>query len=148
MAFRATNLIPAEEYERAKRLAIQVQRLADARAIEFATGATSAEILALVDNLSSFKTGLQAAKDVPGIVDYAIAQEDDPLYNVATEFTAMIAAITAVIDEVVTTLPTDVNDWLLINKIELDGSLTPRSFSGAALATIISLLTALSATIV
>ncbi len=147
MAFRANSVIPATEYVRAKNLAVQLDRLAVNRSASFATGANSAEILALVDNLSALKAGLQDAAQTPGIEAYATAQEDDATYLVAVEFAAMIAAVDAVIAETVTTLPTDANDWLLIRKINADGSLVPRTFTGAQLASIRSLLDSLAASI-
>ncbi len=147
MAFRATNIIPSDQYERAKQLAVQLQRLAQNRSASFASGASALEVLALVDNLNALKVGLNSAKSVPGIAAHATAQEDDPAYDVVAEFNTMIAAADAVVAEVVTTLPTDGNEWLLINKINADGSLIPRNFTGAQLASIRTLLDAIAASI-
>ena len=147
MAFRASNVIPATEYDRAKRLAVQIKRLAEARSISFASGATSAEVLSVADNLNALKAGLEAAKQTPGIAAYAASQEDDGTYDVATEFNAMLSAVDAVVANIVITLPKDASDWLLINKINADGSLTPRSFTGAQLGSLRTNLDSLAASI-
>lgn len=147
MAFKASNVLPAVEYENAKRVAVQLKSQAQYRSTAFASGATSAEILSMVDQLRTLRAKLDAAKAVPGIAAYAQAQENDGTYDVATEFTAMIAAIDAVITEVVTTFPKDVNGWMLINSINADGTLAPRAFTGAQLANIRSLLDSLAAAI-
>ena len=147
MAFRASNVIPAAQYDRGKQLAVQLKRQAVGRSATFASGATSAEILALVDNLNAFKAGLDTVRQIPGIAVYATEQENDGAYDVATEFLAMIAAVDAVIANVVATLPADGGGWLLINKINADGSLVPRVFTGAQLANIRALLDAVAAAI-
>lgn len=140
MAFRASNQIPAENYQRSKDLANQLKRQAQTRSATFASGAKSAEILAAADHLNAFKTELIAMSQTPGIVAFAKEQEDDPTYDVVAEFTALLATIDAVIAEIVSTLPADTNDWLLINKINADGSLAPRSFTGAQLSGLRSLM--------
>ncbi|KKM76782.1 hypothetical protein LCGC14_1376700 [marine sediment metagenome] len=147
MPFRATNVIPSAEYERAKQAAVQVRRLAQNRSSTFASGATSAEVLAVADNLSSMKATLESIRGVPGIGVYANAQEDDDTYDVAAAFNAMLAAIDSVIAEIVSALPKDQSDWLLINKINEDGSLSARSFTGAALTNLRTTLDVLVASI-
>ena len=147
MSFRASNVIPAQEYMRAKQLAVQVMRLAENRSIEFSTGASSDQVLAVADNLGSMRDALNTIKAVPGIDVYATAQEDDVAYDVSIEFNALIAAIDATISEIVTTLPKDGNDWLLIRKINPDGSLSPRSFTGAQLSGLRSSLDVIAAAV-
>ena len=148
MAFRASNVIPATQYDVAKRIAVQVRRLAESRSTTFASGATSAEILSVVDNLSALKVRLNEAKQVPGIAVYAAVQENDGAYDVATEFNGVLTAIDAVIADIVVTLPKDGSDWLLINKINADGSLVPRIFTGAQLSGLRAKLDVLAASIV
>lgn len=147
MAFLASGVIPAEQYQRAKRVAVQVKLLADTRAASFATGATSAEILSTVDNLRALKSALDEAKATPGIADYARSQEDNQAYDVVAEFNAMLAAIDAVIANVVTTIPKDGSGFLLVDRIETDGSLTPRDFTGPQLTGLVNELNSLSAAI-
>lgn len=141
MAFRASNVIPANKYERAKQLAIQLKRFCQGRATAYQSGANGAEILSTVDALREIKNQLQDCASVPGIAAYAAAQEDDGTYNVAAEFTALMNAIDAAITEIVTTLPKDGSGYLLVRKINPDGTLEERSFSGGALSSLRSLLT-------
>jgi len=148
MAFRASNALPADQYDRAKKLAFQVKRLAENRSASFATGATGNEILAVADNLGTFRANLNSIRSVPGIAAYAIAQEDDITYDVAAEFGALITAIDAAITEIVITVPTDANDWLLLQKINPDGSLTHRSFTGTQLSGLIATLDVIAASVI
>ena len=147
MAFKASNAIPAERYQRAKNLAWQLRQQAISRSANFASGANAAEILAAADNLKAFREGLLQAAATPGIAVYAQAQEDDPTYDVAAEFSAMISAVESAITNIVTSIPKDGDGYLLINEINPDGSLTPRQFSGAALAGVISSLDAIAAAV-
>ena len=54
MAFIATNILPATQYDRAKKLATQMKNQANVRATAFASGANSAEILAALDAVRYF----------------------------------------------------------------------------------------------
>jgi len=147
MAFPASNQIPVDGYQRAKKLSLQAQRQAQGRSTSFAAGATSAEVLAAADNLKSFRDQLNDIRSIAGIAAYAKVQEDNPALDVVAEFIALIAAIDAAITEIVATLPKDVNGWLLVNKINADGSLTPRNFTGAQLAGLITKMDAIVAAV-
>lgn len=148
MAFKATNILPVKAYDRAKSLSINVQRLANNRALAFASGASSSEVASTIDNLMAYRTELFSIKSVPGIADYAKVQEDNPAYDVVAEFNALIAVIDDAISTISTALPRDGSDWLLLVKRDAtSGVLTDRSFSGAAMATTITKLEAISAAV-
>ena len=147
MAFRASNALPALNYDRAKKLAFQVQRLTSARSTEFSSGASSAQVLSLLDNIRALKSQLDAVKSTPGIATYAKEQEDDPAYDVVAEFTALLAAIDAVIAEIVTTMPTDGSGFLLLNQFDVDGALIPRNFTPVQLASLRTLLDVVTASV-
>ena len=148
MAFRASNIIPATQYDKAKATVIQIKRLVVDRSATFTSGATASEVFSLIDNLSALAKRLDQVKQTPGIAAYATIQEDDATYDVVAEFNTMIAAVDAVITDVVAVLPKDSNGWLLVNKINPDGSLVPRNFTGAQLANIRALLDAVAAAII
>ena len=97
-------------------------------------------MLSVAGNLKSFRDQLNAIKSVSGIADYARSQESDQGYDVATEFNGVISAIDSVIAELVTSIPKDASGYLLVYKINVDGSLEPRAFTGANLSTIRSRL--------
>lgn len=147
MAFRASNAVPAREYERAKSLGWQVRQLAANRSGSFATGANAAEVLSAVDNLRSLRVALVQVASTPGIAAYAQAQEDDPAYDVAAEFSALLAAIDSAVTTVVNAVPKDANGYLLVNNINPDGTLVPREFSGAALSGVRAALDAIVAAV-
>ena len=63
-------------------------------------------------------------------VAYVQKQTAKPALDVAAEFTAMIAAVTAAIDWINTTLPVDGNDYLLVQKLAATG-LEDRVFTPA-----------------
>ena len=133
MTFRATNIVPVDAYELARQNAAGVRRFSQNLSTQLAAGGNSEEVLAVVDSLVSFKNNLNESVGVPGIVAYAQDQEDDPAYDVAAEFIALIALIDLAITEVVTTIPKDGGGFLLIQTINADGTRVPRDFTGAQL---------------
>ena len=100
-------------------------------------------MLATAQNLKTFRDKLAEISTTPGIAAYAQEQEDDVTYDVAAEFTAMLAAIDACVNQIVADMPDD-GTYILAYSINPDGSLTPRNFTGAQLATTISTLTAVA----
>ena len=147
MTFRAASAIPAGEYQKAKLQAVQLKNYALSRSALFNVGANSLEVLATVDNLSAMHDALNGYKDVPGIISYAEIQEDDVTYDVSVEFTTMLASIDTCVTDIVATLPTDVDGYLLLNEILPDGTLVPRDFTPVQLATAKANLDAIAATI-
>lgn len=105
MAFKASNPLLAQAYAQIKGTSYQVKRLADNRSTVFNSDTEESVILALVDNLTSMKTTLQANATVPGLSDYAKIQEDDPTYDITAEYVAMLAAINAVLTHITNNIP-------------------------------------------
>ena len=147
MAFIATNILPAVQYDRAKTLASQAKLQADNRAASFASGATSAEVLATLANIKAFYDQLLVIRDVPGIAQYAKDQENDQSYDFVTELNVLLSAMVDVRDTILGAIPKDGNDWLLERKLNADGSYTYRTYTGAALAPLIADLQAVSAAV-
>ena len=107
MAFRASNQIPESGYRKAKALALNTQRSAQRFHDEFASGTDAYQLDACWDSLVNQIAKLEEVKAIDGIGQYAKDQEDDPAYDVATEFNALIAACQAVVDDINTRVPTD-----------------------------------------
>lgn len=147
MAFRATNNLPAVNYDEAKSLARQLKNYASSRATLFGSGGNSDQIFATLDALKQFRDRLDAIRSTPGIAQYARDQEDDQTYDVVAEFVAMVAAVDAAIAQIVTTFPADGSGFLLAQTLSADGSRSARSFSAAGLATFVTLLTAIDTAI-
>ena len=144
MAFRATNILPQKGYDQAKKIATQLKNFSTKRSADLVGGGSSDTVLGTVDTMRLFNEQLNAVASIPGIGDYAKAQEDDPTYDVAAEFIALLALIDAVITEVVSTFPVDGSGFLLAYTISPDGTQIPRTFNVAAVA---DLRTALDAVV-
>ena len=144
MAFRATNILPQKGYDQAKKIATQLKNFSTKRSADLVGGGSSDTVLGTVDTMRLFNEQLNAEASIPGIGDYAKAQEDDPTYDVAAEFIALLALIDAVITEVVSTFPVDGSGFLLAYTISPDGTQIPRTFNVAAVA---DLRTALDAVV-
>lgn len=147
MAFIATNILPATQYDRAKKLAAQMKNQANVRATAFASGANSAEILAALDNTKAFYDQLLPIKDVPGIAQYAKDQEANQAYDFVAEMNTLLAAMVDVRDTILAAIPKDGDDYLLERKLNLDGSFTYRTFTGASLAPLIAKFQAVSSAV-
>lgn len=147
MAFRASNALPAERYDRGKLLAVQLKSAVQRRSSDFQSGAGADEIIGLADQLREYRERFNQIRQTPGIAAYAQAQENDGTYDVAAEFNAMIAAIDAAIAEILSTFPSDAQDYLLAYKFNADGSTSPRQFTGGALGGVRTALDAIAASI-
>lgn len=103
MAFRATK---SSEYDRARNVARDLKRLSETRKAESAAGDISASVLReLVNRLVAADAAFAEVASVPGIADYAQAQEGDAAYDVAAEFNAMRAAVQATRDWILNAVP-------------------------------------------
>ena len=148
MAFKATNVIPADAYNSARRTIAGLKNYSQDMATVLASDTAANEILAIRDRMLATKTRLQGYASVSGIAAYAQAQEDDVNYNVATEFTALIAAMDAVVSSIETTFPTDnPTAWLLEKEFDPGVGFTYRVFSAAALSPLRTLVQAVDAAI-
>jgi len=77
---------------------------------------------------------------IPGIAEYAISQEDDPLYDVVAEFQALVAVIGIAVAALAAAFPRDVDGKLLIATMPTD-SIVYDVYGPAALAFLVSDLT-------
>lgn len=103
MAFRAEL---ATAYASVRSRATQAKKLAsDSKALMLAGPVSGNVIRQLLDALIAAKAELQTAAGVTGIVAYAKAQEGDPDYDVATQFTALVDACTGVISWIIANIP-------------------------------------------
>lgn len=146
MAFRATNQIPEQGLARAKALAVRTRDYCQSRSTQFAAGGVNSDnVLATFHDLRRARDELDQVKAIPGIADYAKAQENDAGYDVAAEFAALVTAVEAVMTEIQTSFPVDANGYLLEKQWAPDGTYTFRQFSAAQLATAKTLLDAVVA---
>lgn len=126
MAFRTQNqnLTPAVQFAFALRLAAQIKREAIVHRDRAVAGSVSAADLytGLLDTLVNNRAGLETARTTPGIVVYAQEQADDPAYDIAAEFTAMMSEIDATISWLETNFPVSNQGFLELWSWVGDGS--------------------------
>lgn len=127
MAFRA---VKADTYAAIRSRATQLKKLAaDSKAVMLAGPVSASAIRQLLDLFIQGKAELQAAGAVPGMADFAKAQEGDTNYDVAAEFTAMVNACNGVINWIVANMPTN-SGYVLAEQWSSSG-VTVRTFSTA-----------------
>ena len=148
--FRASSQTQADGYTEAKRLANRAKAFAQATSAMTAVNNVSANaVKQLVSEFKSYIERWTAISGIPGISDYAKAQESDPTYDVAAEFGVMLTAAIAVRDYIISALPKDaVTGRLAIETINADGSFTVVSFTPGDTAGLRAVLDAFAATIV
>lgn len=109
MAFLASNAIPQDVYQRTKRTALNLKQSCQDFVVRLAAAnATYTMLRDIYITLTNANAFFDAVKAVPGLADYAAAQENDPTYDVAAEFVAMQAAITAAQTWMEQNIPTNV----------------------------------------
>lgn len=147
MAFRASNQIPARGYEEAKAEALRTRRTAEQYAAMFAGGGNADQIYSLLRLLAQHRLRLQEIAAIPGLADYARAQEADAAYNVAAEFVTVIAAVENAIVWMQSAIPVAGGYEQMYSRPNgID--LMPRVFTSAALAPLITRLQAIAAAVV
>ena len=149
MTFRASNQVKADGYSEAKRLAARAKSFAQSHHDAMAANSVSANLLLqLLNELKSLIERWTEIAATPGIGAYAQDQENDPAYNVATEFTAMLNAARAARDRIIADLPKAPGGEIAIHTLAADGATSTRAFTPAQTANLRTDLAAFIATIV
>lgn len=146
MAFRATNVEAATAYDKVRRNAAQLKRLASFRATEFSTGADANQILAVLDNLNAFKAAIDGVKNTPGLTEYARTVENDPAYDPVAEAQIMLTLVDAAIATIIGGIPTSLGGFAELFTPQ-NGGFTPRLFTKSQLSTVVTDLQAIDAAI-
>lgn len=145
MAFRATK---NSEYDRARSLIADMKRLAQVSHDAMATGNTSANALKqLLEVIANYDAQLADIAAVPGLADFARAQEGDPAYDVAGEFNSVRAAMDAVVTRVLNDVPKHPSTGHVLLETWDASGVSVRSFTPAQTATLRDDLLSLIATI-
>lgn len=117
-------------------------------AAQIATGTVSSQSLLNIETvLAQLNAQLTQYAAVQGLAAYAQAQVGNPSLDVVGAFGAMQAALVAVLTWIVANFPKDSNGNLLYAQFNASGVVVWTNFTGAQLAPLSPLLTALSATI-
>jgi hypothetical protein len=144
MTFRALNTLPDKAFTEAKSLAASIRSQAQQAATDFtSTGADADRILSLIRRLIGARKRFNELKTTPGLAAHAQEQENDPTYDVAAEFTAMLATLQAAEDALIAAIPRDGSGYLLLQTMNAQGDLGPRQFTPAQLNSIVPLFVAI-----
>ncbi|MCP4127335.1 MAG: hypothetical protein GY753_09765 [Gammaproteobacteria bacterium] len=110
MAFKASNYIPARAYDVVRVTAVQLKVNVESFISTMAGTDVGFEYLrGVYRTLSNADAQFTTLKATPGLADYAKDQEIDPAYDVAAEFIAMQATITAAVNWIDTHVPATAN---------------------------------------
>lgn len=104
-------------------------------------------ILGTMDDLLTTRDAMQELASVPGLEAYAREQVNTPALNLVGDFTAMVANINAVRDWIVSNIPKDAGNYILIQTIAASGARVDREFSGVSLGGLRTVLDTLIASI-
>jgi hypothetical protein len=146
MTFRASNVVPQEAYRIVKQAAVNLKTNLQGINSQLASADADYEFLRNIYRvMERAQTQLSELATTPGLGDYAQAQEGDDTYDVAAEFTTMLASITAARGWMEANVPTNVtvgspSTWG-------DGTLVTNVFTQAQTAGLRTALSAVIATI-
>lgn len=147
MAFRASNMLPAQGLHHAKSTALQITNYLESRRAQFQGDTNSDVVLATFHDMRRFRDELVRVRDIPGIGEFAAQQENDETYDVAAEFGGLISALEAAMTEIRTTFPVDGDGHLLEKKWAADGTYEFRAFTGVQLSNLRARLDAVIAAV-
>lgn len=148
MAFPATNQNLGDAYRLLKGRAADVRgQSVTLRAASLAGPVAADRILNFAQVLARSKTEMSTLSTVPGLAEYAQAQENNPTLNIATEFGLMITQIDATVAWIVANFPQDASGFKLAFTLLAAGVPVYRTFDTASLSTFRTTLDALIATI-
>lgn len=140
MPFRASVLTLQKGFNQALELAATEKVYLQAWSTALAGNITSVYALEILSNLSRAIATLNTIKTLPGLQAYAQNQFGDGLYDVGTEFTAMVNALVAVENWLKANIPS--NSVSIVN-----GVLSGNTYTPAQTAALKSLVVAAIATI-
>jgi hypothetical protein len=132
MAFRTDSL--EADYKEAQKTARNLKLACSALIARSNAGSiNSSDIFGIYARLGSDSATLAAASQVPGIVEYARAQSNDPEYDVVAAFSGMQTAITAARNTISSGFPAS-GGYLQSHQIT-GGAVVERTFAtGSAIA--------------
>lgn len=135
MSFNATPDVVADAYEKIRIQArASKQYLQAQRAVMVQATVSSPVPLSVIQHFAVVIPALNTWAAVPGLAAYAQAQQSDPAYNIAAEFTTMRDAMVAARDNLIAMFPKDGNGFLLYQTLNADATFGYRNFTAAQVA--------------
>ena len=151
MAYPTSRLraVVARAFTNADSTAVRLRAMAGDLDGKLAAGPVTATVILddLLAELRSSRATLISSQNTSVILAYAREQFDDNAIDLPAEFTALIAAIDAVITWIVDNFPAGAGGYLERYQIAGNGALTDRSFTSAQTAGLRTQLQALFAAI-
>jgi len=147
MTAKINNPLIKSQYESGVNWIFKIKTQAQSRKTLFESGANAAEVLACGDNLNMMSSNLSPILSYPGINDYAKFFEQDINYDFIAESNVILVAINDVVAEVYSVVPTDVNGWATIIKVNFDLTRAHKDFTIAELASVVAKLDVILAAI-
>lgn len=148
MAWKASGASLGEEYDKNNQAIWQLRNTLVSRNAEMASGNVSADtILGIYRRLRSEHARITEVAAIPGMVQFAKDQNNDPNYDIVAEGQTLLGLIDTAADWIVTNMPTvDVNgtDYLVLLTLAAEADdVTWRTFTPAQTATLRTYLTAI-----
>jgi hypothetical protein len=135
-------------YRNYKVIAATIKKFAGIKSAQFQAGLVNADnVLGVFHDMRRWDADLSAIAAIPGIVQFARDVESDQGYDVVTEYNALKLTIDTLMTEIKTTFPVDGNGYLLEKKWNAQGTYDFRQFTVAQLATVVSLIDAVGASV-
>lgn len=145
MAFKTGSI--AFVYDDVRQLAAVTKEFCQRTSAAMAAGNTaSTTVFDVLIRARQAVARFNALKDTPGLAAYAKAQNDDPNYDVAAEFAAMVSALNALAAQIENDFPKDANGFLLAQTLGANGPVD-RTFTPAQTVNIRARLNAVVAAI-
>lgn len=147
MTFKASNQSCADAYANIKRQAAATRQymLTQANAMQAATSQAWVP-LAVIQHLHDVIALMDGWTATPGLAVYAQDQENDPAYNVSTEYSAMRAAMVSALNALVGMFPIS-GGFMAYQTLAADGTIGVRTFTSAQLAPVVTQCQNVAATI-
>ena len=148
MAIKASGQVLSTAYTsyRATCWAIKQLALSAANKLQAET-VDSDYILLILASLLAHKETLQDIAATPGLAAWAQGQENDPAYNITAEHVSFMALMTAAGNWITSNIPKDASGYLLVNKFDASGNISPRSFTTVQTANLVVALQAIASAV-
>lgn len=148
MAFRATTVVTQQAFDELRRLAVASKAyLQNRRNLLIQATVSSSVLIELINHYRTTLAAMAALASTPGLAAYAQAQVNDPTYDIVAEYVAMRDAMTVARDELIVSFPKDGSGFLLYQQLTGDGTIVLRTFTTAQVASVVSRLDAVVASI-
>lgn len=133
MAFPASNVSLANAWIEMQRLALTIQRQANAAIVDLQQPVTAAYVLAIYQGLVNAQLSFTDLASAPGLAQYVKDQLGDQAVDIVVEYQAMMAAIENAKTFIINNFPKDGNGFLLEKQFSSQG-FASRTFNAVQMA--------------